>query len=610
MSDIRDCINCENYRYWLEIQLVDDAGHPLDNMSFTLKERGTDKSLSGVTDGQGLFRVDGLSARPVMVTINAQDLADKLTTSMPLQSVYYPDDSLKNWCRTQGYILSEHNNAGMFNTVLPERIYDMSPAQIARLHEYSACHDGYTFVWPYNQRRVVSIRRITEKVFAKSVLRGAGNTDAGTAPEMLDNFGRHSHARKAEQTEPVQAGFPLVYLAEMIISAIVGGAVYNQTTQNTRRNDDDLFSPGSTARSEKSQRNFMLTLVNNALPVGVLMANYYEGDSLTYEDLAEKARAGGTATTRVRIRYQENTETGRPDVMSFATEGNNDQVRVRMGEKAPEFEANEIRNSSQAYSSSDGLPTPQSLATIYKFTLDDGHILYLGVGTDNKFVELASSTHPDDFGGRGWHTGGDIEPVDVPTNTGNHNPHIPERPDSSGGFQAHDDNGPVILTTPAPGEQDFNDYILITPIPDIPAIYVYLSEELPGLNRPARDASSDYPPNQAVLDKMNDPKYQDLLNNDNYDCSEIADRLLEAADGAGYIIEVQPVDKFGEITILENGVSKADMTYHQVYTDGKYIYDPRLSKQAIPKGDWEKHIKSMNNDNPFIISNKPKGLNR
>ncbi|KKY67744.1 hypothetical protein OA40_09535 [Morganella morganii] len=158
MSDIRDCINCENYRYWLEIQLVDDAGHPLDNMSFTLKERGTDKSLSGVTDGQGLFRVDGLSARPVMVTINAQDLADKLTTSMPLQSVYYPDDSLKNWCRTQGYILSEHNNAGMFNTALPERIYDMSPAQIARLHEYSACHDGYTFVWPYNQRRVVIIR--------------------------------------------------------------------------------------------------------------------------------------------------------------------------------------------------------------------------------------------------------------------------------------------------------------------------------------------------------------------------------------------------------------------------------------------------------------------
>ena len=89
------------------------------------------------------------------------------------------------------------------------------------------------------------------------------------------------------------------------------------------------------------------------------------------------------------------------------------------------------------------------------------------MGTDNKFVELTSSTHPDDFGGRGWHTGGDIEPVDVPTNTGNDNPYIPGRTDSPGGFQAHDDNGPAILTTPAPEDPDFNDYILNTPVADI-----------------------------------------------------------------------------------------------------------------------------------------------
>lgn len=145
---------------------------------------------------------------------------------------------------------------------------------------------------------------------------------------------------------------------------IAGGGVYSQTTQNARRNDgDDFFSQGSPAGSEKSQRPFMLTLMSSVLPVGVLMARYYDGDSLTYEDLAEKARTGGTATTRVRIKYQENTETGRPDVMSFATEGSNDQVRVRMGIKATEEEANKIRYSSQAYRS-DGLPTPQSLATI------------------------------------------------------------------------------------------------------------------------------------------------------------------------------------------------------------------------------------------------------
>ncbi|MBC4010681.1 S-type pyocin domain-containing protein [Morganella morganii] len=33
-----------------------------------------------------------------------------------------------------------------------------------------------------------------------------------------------------------------------------------------------------------------------------------------------------------------------------------------------------------------------------------------------------------------------------------------------------------MLTTQAPDELDFNDYILITPVANIPAIYVYLSE--------------------------------------------------------------------------------------------------------------------------------------
>jgi len=476
MSTRNDCIKCENYRHWLEIQLTDEAGHPLDNLPLTLKERGTEKVITGMTDVQGVFRAEGLSARPLTLKIWAQPLADKLTEEVYAGTLLRSGGTLSDWCRERGYILSEKTPAGSFSPELPAQVYDMTPAQISRLRDYAALNDGYVLSGRHDHRRVIVIPRITEKVFAKSVLRGAGNTDAGTGIEMLDNFGRHSHARKAPQNEPAQAGFPLAFLLEIIIGAIAGGAVYSQTRQTLCWGGDD-DSSCMPVRKEKPRRPFMLTLLNNALPIGVLMANYYDGDSLTYDDLAEKARARGTATTRVRIRYQENTETGRPDVMSFATEGDNDQVRVRMGEKAPEYEAEEIRRSSQAYQS-DGLPSPQSLASIYKFTLDDGHILYLGVGTDNKFVELTSSTHPDEFGGRGWHTGGDIEPVDVPSNTGNHNPYLPGRQDSPGGFQTHDDNGPVILTTPAPEDVDFNDYILITPVADIPAIYVYLSEKI------------------------------------------------------------------------------------------------------------------------------------
>lgn len=89
----------------------------------------------------------------------------------------------------------------------------------------------------------------------------------------------------------------------------------------------------------------------------MFIAKEHASDSLTYDDLAEKAKNKGTATTRVRIKYQENTATGEQDVVSYATKGSNDQVRVRMGIKAPESEADEIRMGSQAYHS-DGLPTP------------------------------------------------------------------------------------------------------------------------------------------------------------------------------------------------------------------------------------------------------------
>ncbi|PHM35612.1 hypothetical protein Xmau_04493 [Xenorhabdus mauleonii] len=44
------------------------------------------------------------------------------------------------------------------------------------------------------------------------------------------------------------------------------------------------------------------------------------------------------------------------------------------------------------------------------------------------------------------------------------------------------DNGPTKLTTPAPQEKDFRDYILIFPISNIPAIYVYLSKNANDLN--------------------------------------------------------------------------------------------------------------------------------
>lgn len=67
-------------------------------------------------------------------------------------------------------------------------------------------------------------------------------------------------------------------------------------------------------------------------------------------------------------------------------------------------------------------------------------------------------------------------------------------------------------------------------------------------------------------------------------------QVFEASGGKGKIIEVRP-SKVGGLNVYENGVKELSQFYHQVSTDGRYVYDPRLSSSPVPKGDWERHIK-------------------
>lgn len=90
------------------------------------------------------------------------------------------------------------------------------------------------------------------------------------------------------------------------------------------------------------------------------------------------------------------------------------------------------------------------------------------------------------------------------------------------------------------------------------------------------------------------------------DCSDIANKLFSASGGKGKIIEVVPSSK-GALNVFENGSVVPEQWYHQVYTDGRYVYDPRLSSSPIPKGDWEQHIKKIN-PGGVTISDKLKGL--
>lgn len=105
---------------------------------------------------------------------------------------------------------------------------------------------------------------------------------------------------------------------------------------------------------------------------------------------------------------------------------------------------------------------------------------------------------------------------------------------------------------------------------------------------------------------MESPRIKGMTACDGTDCSEIASKLLAAAGGKGKVIEVRPTQR-SNLNLYENGNEVPGQAYHQVYTDGRYVYDPRLSSQPIPKGDWEQHIKGMNPDG-VTISDKLQGL--
>jgi hypothetical protein len=76
------------------------------------------------------------------------------------------------------------------------------------------------------------------------------------------------------------------------------------------------------------------------------------------------------------------------------------------------------------------------------------------------------------------------------------------------------------------------------------------------------------------------------------DCSEIANRLLDSA-GTGRILRVEPAAP-GTLRVLENGAVEGNMFYHEAFTDGAYVFDPRMNAGPIPKGDWFKVMQNLN----------------
>lgn len=306
-------------------------------------------------------------------------------------------------------------------------------------------------------------------VFAKSVLRGTGNTDAGTADEPQDNVGemsfyqsrpsqpapepeQHAQAAKKKKTSPPPeppkkkslfdkvTGFffgeaeamplppPPVVMggsAEAGMAAAAGGAT-------AKANQDAAKALTHTMKHLSGPEVWSGSLAMN-LPfvvMGAIVQSKLKGeksDLLTPEKLLEVAHSKGTVPTRVRYNWITDDETGRLKAVGYhtSTESGRDQVRVRMLEK--------------------------QMDGSYEFWGDER--------SDKPLITWTPASTPGSQDS--WNTGNNSPQAGTVT--------IP-------GLEIPDIQGVTITTTPVPEEKDFRDYILVFPGNIHPPIYIYLSK--------------------------------------------------------------------------------------------------------------------------------------
>ncbi|WP_406269338.1 DUF6531 domain-containing protein [Streptomyces sp. NBC_00191] len=113
-----------------------------------------------------------------------------------------------------------------------------------------------------------------------------------------------------------------------------------------------------------------------------------------------------------------------------------------------------------------------------------------------------------------------------------------------------------------------------------------------------REPNPAHPPNATITDAMRAaPKGSEI------DCSDIAAFISRRAEGEGRIVHYT-THSGNDIKIPEQGGRIVeDYTFHEVYTDGRYAYDPTLSNNPIPLGDYERALRHMNEGEKVLRNN-------
>ncbi len=326
--------------------------------------------------------------------------------------------------------------------------------------------------WPVTKMAAAAAAITAIPVFAKSVLRGTGNTDAGTADEPQDNVGemsfyqsrtlqpapepeQYAQAAKKKKTSPPPppeqpkkkslfdkvTGFffgeaeamPLPPPPVVIGGSAEAGMVAAAGGATAKANQDAAKALTHTMKHLSGPEVWSGSLAMN-LPfvvMGVIFQSKLKGDKsdlLTPEKLLEVAHSKGTVPTRVRYNWITDDETGRLKAVGYHTspESGRDQVKVRLMEK--------------------------------RF---DGKYRFWGGGPGGKVQITWTPADAPGSDPEGWNTGNDDEPVGLEP--------LP-------GLEYPDIDDVRILVTPVPEEKDFRDYILVFPGNIHPPIYIYLSK--------------------------------------------------------------------------------------------------------------------------------------
>ncbi|MGK7945788.1 MAG: hypothetical protein AB4058_15100 [Microcystaceae cyanobacterium] len=113
-------------------------------------------------------------------------------------------------------------------------------------------------------------------------------------------------------------------------------------------------------------------------------------------------------------------------------------------------------------------------------------------------------------------------------------------------------------------------------------------DDIPGLNKPF-SLPQEILPQPKAIEAMKQMSF-----GLGTDCSEIAENILKATEGQGKILRVEPQEGF-KLTLLEGDELEENLfLYHEVYTDGNYIFDPRLNPDPVFLEEWEALIKFLN----------------